>query len=369
VASGLAALLLVAPNAQADTLRTDLGPLELPFALTEGLSMRESRVDFGIYHHRTQRFRVDSGPMLGTWLMLDTEVLFPERADVARLPRLDADHVARLGAIEGARVEAIRWNGLDFHFIDEPLSAAEMVRAEGAAGGPMRSLEVSGAHDDAHLAVSLRLPADAPEAAAIADALRAMRLDDSDLVVRQAEFLARASQPIADRALRGAFVDVVAPEGTFVRQGSRSESSATPGHVVARSAGYVVARDSLFAPRFDTFFSKCEAHLDADPSRRWRFMTPVDGDGPAQGVPTRLGGIDGMAFESPAQAAQGDRPARKAAYLWTGERDGTGYSLTIRRSGDRALTDALVAQLRDATFACQPEEARVLKVAVPGGSF
>jgi hypothetical protein len=367
VACGLAALLL-APPTRADTLQTDLGPLELPFALTEGFSMREVHADAGIYHHRTQKIRVDSGPMLGTWLMLDTEVLFPVGTDVARLADMDAAHVARLAAVDGTHVEAIRWNGLDFHFIDVPLSAAEMVRATGVAGGPMRSLELSGVLGEAHLGVGIRIPADAPEAGAIADALRAMRLDDSGVTVRQAEFLARVSQPIADRVMQGAFVDLVAPEGTFVREGARSTSSASPGQVVARSAGYAVARGSAYAHDFDAFFSKCEAHLDADASRRWRFMTPVDGGPGAKGVPTRLGGIDGIAFETPAQA-HGDRQARMATYLWMGERDGTGYALTLRRSGDRALTDALLAQLRDATFACRLDERHRLEVATPGGSL
>jgi hypothetical protein len=353
VAAGLAMTLFAAFPAGAQVLDTDVGPLDLPFAFTEGYSMRESRVDSGIFHHRTQAIRVDSGPMQGTDLMLDTEIMFPQRDDVARLPDMAAAHVANLRAIDGARVQAIDWNGQAFHLIDEPLPAAEMIRATGSAGEPMRSLGIYGVTPDAYVGIGMRLPAGAPEAGAIADAMRGMKRDDAAMAARQARFVALAWQPIADHRLHGAFVDVVAPQDRFVRQASDSASSAVPGRVVARSAGFVVARGSLFSADFDTFFSKCEAGLDADAHRRWRFVTPTEPDRRGAGTPTRLGGIDGTAYEFPARPETADHRAHDAGYQWIGEQGGTGYALTIRRHGDRALTDALIAQLREDTFACR----------------
>ena len=371
-----AALFALAAPAGAATIETQVGRLELPFDFTAERNYRESQISYGRRNRENWTLLATTGPLAGKRISVSSNYFATDRLDAGTMlgfVRKSAEETAAKATTR--KVEPIKLDGFDFYYLernpgdDDKDAKAGEGESDGdaakpvvtASGEPERSYTVHGVINGAVVSVNVFVPESVAASVNLEPAMRAFALDHSSMLKLGARLDGIGKAAVQDTRMTTPIGTVAAANGTQVKLMSASVS--TDGkRAVANGLGFFMSRTGFWSANYDSFHVGCDTSLATDAKRRELFLTAPEATEkrkPGPRTAARFGGIDGSGWDIAPTTGGG------GTYQWIGERDGTGYTFTVSRAGNRKQTDALLEQLRKATFACTIDNATVTAMGSP----
>ena len=377
---GLAVLAVFAclPVAAKD-LHTIAGDYKLPFDYRlESRSYSQDQARFGQTTTENVRLTPLSGPLKDQEVHVLSRYVAPRSVDAGTLQNFIREFSEKVAKQPGTRsVAPVMVEGFGFYFMDEmggdseeEIKQAAEAKAAVAAGSaapepdepPRRVLRLYGVVNFASLDMTITTPGNNSDTAALADALKQVKLDYKSLMGLASSWDGERSSRVKDGRMHSFIGSVGVPGGATPNLIFSSISRNAEGRVLARSQVFNLYKPGFWTVGGVNVLVSCEIDGGSDKDKRAR-ITGWPAKVKKALAPTAerdltLGGVAGKARDS--------RSTEDVDMThWYGFAGDAGYEIQVSRSNGKSLGEEMLRQFGSLPLHCDDATSYGSDVPVP----